>query len=170
MAKSNSVVGLVIFYFVLSGLGTVWDGLLAVGIQQGYQPEQPIAFSQITCGENGVDAIIVILEHVIVKAQVFLQQMFVNCHTYINEGRSKRTQEISKIYAAIGFDPETRSYIEDFEQQPIEWIRIHNLPDLAYFNHSQHVNVAGVKCQECHGQLKRWNHRAIFAAYYGLVY
>src|SRR4029079_1665939 len=38
--------------------------------------------------------------------------------------------------------------------KPIEWVRIHNLPDLAYFNHSQHVNVAGVECQTCHGPIQ----------------
>ena len=39
-------------------------------------------------------------------------------------------------------------------KKPIEWVRIHNLPDLAYFNHSQHVNVAGVECQTCHGPIE----------------
>ena len=69
-----------------------------------------------------------------------------NCHTYINEGTTTGKEEINKIYAAVGFDPSTRTYIPDYEQKPIEWVRIHNLPDLAYFNHSQHVNVAGVEC------------------------
>ena len=151
------VVGLVIFYFVLSGLGIVWDGLLAVGVQQGYQPEQPIAFShKLHAGENGVDCNYCHSGARHSKsAGVPSANVCMNCHTYINEGRSEEgTQEISKIYAAIGFDPETRSYIEGYEQQPIEWIRIHNLPDLAYFNHSQHVNVAGVECQECHGPIE----------------
>ena len=151
------VIGLVIFYFVLSGLGTVWDGLLTVGVQQGYKPEQPIAFShKLHAGENGVDCNYCHSGARHSKsAGVPSANVCMNCHTYINEGRSEQgTQEISKIYAAIGFDPETRSYIEGYEQQPIEWIRIHNLPDLAYFNHSQHVNVAGVECQECHGPIE----------------
>ncbi len=37
---------------------------------------------------------------------------------------------------------------------PIQWIRVHNLPDLAYFNHSQHTNVAGLECEQCHGPIK----------------
>lgn len=151
------VVGLVVLYFVLSGLGAAWDGLLTVGVQQGYQPEQPIAFShKLHAGENGVDCNYCHSGARHSKsAGVPSANVCMNCHTYINEGRSEDgTKEISKIYAAIGFDPETRSYIEGYEQQPIEWIRIHNLPDLAYFNHSQHVNVAGVECQECHGPIQ----------------
>ena len=151
------VIALVVFYFVLSGLGAAWDGLLTVGVHQGYQPEQPIAFShKLHAGENGVDCNYCHSGARHSKsAGVPSANVCMNCHTYINEGRSEQgTQEISKIYAAIGFDPETRSYIEGYEQQPIEWIRIHNLPDLAYFNHSQHVNVAGVECQECHGPIQ----------------
>ena len=151
------VIALVVFYFVLSGLGAAWDGLLTVGVHQGYQPEQPIAFShKLHAGENGVDCNYCHSGARHSKsAGVPSANVCMNCHTYINEGKSEQgTQEISKIYAAIGFDPETRSYIEGYEQQPIEWIRIHNLPDLAYFNHSQHVNVAGVECQECHGPIQ----------------
>ncbi len=39
-------------------------------------------------------------------------------------------------------------------QGPIEWTRIHNLPDHAYFNHAQHVAVGQVKCQKCHGPVE----------------
>ena len=151
------VVGLVILYFVLSGLGAAWDGLLTVGVQQGYQPEQPIAFShKIHAGENGVDCNYCHSGARHSKsAGVPSANVCMNCHTYINEGRSDEgTQEISKIYAAIGFDPETRTYIEGYQEKPIKWVRIHNLPDLAYFNHSQHVNVAGVECQTCHGPIE----------------
>ncbi|NJN50328.1 MAG: cytochrome c3 family protein, partial [Polaribacter sp.] len=38
--------------------------------------------------------------------------------------------------------------------KPIKWIRLHNLPDFAYFNHSQHVTVAGLECQKCHGPVE----------------
>ena len=157
LRRTPIVIGLVLFYLILSSLGAAWDQLLAVGVQQGYQPEQPIAFShKLHAGENGVDCNYCHSGARHSKsAGVPSANVCMNCHTYINEGRSEEgTQEISKIYAAIGFDPETRSYIEGYEQQPIEWIRIHNLPDLAYFNHSQHVNVAGVECQECHGPIQ----------------
>tara|TARA_B100000575_G_C23111460_1_gene642085 strand:- start:769 stop:2004 length:1236 start_codon:yes stop_codon:yes gene_type:complete len=155
--KQKIVIGLALFYLVLSTIGSAWDQLLAVGVQQGYQPEQPIAFShKIHAGENAVDCNYCHSGARHSKsAGVPSANVCMNCHTYINEGRSDEgTQEISKIYAAIGFDPESRTYIEGYEQQPIEWIRIHNLPDLAYFNHSQHVSVAGVECQECHGPIQ----------------
>ena len=150
------VVALAVFYFVLSGLGATWDGLLTVGVQQGYQPEQPIAFShKIHAGENGVDCNYCHSGARHSKtAGVPSANVCMNCHTYINSGTLTGTDEISKIYDAIGFDPETRTYIEGYEQKPIKWVRIHNLPDLAYFNHSQHVNVAGVECQTCHGPIE----------------
>jgi mono/diheme cytochrome c family protein len=40
-------------------------------------------------------------------------------------------------------------------QGPIEWVKIHNLPDHAYFNHAQHVNVGKVACQTCHGEVEK---------------
>lgn len=151
-----AIVTLVIIALLYGGKLT-WDGLLTVGVQQGYQPEQPIAFShKIHAGENGVDCNYCHSGARHSKsAGVPSANVCMNCHTYINEGRSEKgTQEISKIYAAIGFDSETRTYIEGYEQKPIKWVRIHNLPDLAYFNHSQHVNVAGVECQKCHGPIE----------------
>jgi mono/diheme cytochrome c family protein len=157
LRRTPIIIGLVIFYLVLSSIGAAWDQLLAVGVQQGYQPEQPIAFShKIHAGENAVDCNYCHSGARHSKsAGVPSANVCMNCHTYINEGSSDEgTQEISKIYAAIGFDPESRTYIEGYEQQPIEWVRIHNLPDLAYFNHSQHVSVAGVECQECHGPIQ----------------
>ena len=157
LRKQKIIIGLSLFYLVLTTIGSAWDQLLAVGVQQGYQPEQPIAFShKIHAGENAVDCNYCHSGARHSKsAGVPSANVCMNCHTYINEGRSDEgTQEISKIYAAIGFDPESRTYIEGYEQQPIEWIRIHNLPDLAYFNHSQHVSVAGVECQECHGPIQ----------------
>ena len=77
-----------------------------------------------------------------------------NCHMNISEGPTTGTAEIAKIYAAVGWNPEESKYIENYEQKPIKWVRIHNLPDLAYFNHSQHVTAGQVKCQTCHGPIE----------------
>lgn len=151
------LIALFVFYLILSGLGGAWDQLSAVGVHQGYKPDQPITFShKLHAGENGVDCNYCHSGARHSKsAGVPSANVCMNCHTYINEGRSEEgTQEIAKIYAAIGFDPESRTYIEGYEQSPIKWIRIHNLPDLAYFNHSQHVSVAGVECQTCHGPIE----------------
>ena len=77
-----------------------------------------------------------------------------NCHKSINKGTNTGTTEIKKIYDAIGYNFESGNYIEDYEQKPIEWIRVHNLPDLTYFNHSQHVTVGDLECQQCHGSME----------------
>lgn len=150
------VIVLFCLFLVFSGGRFAWNELLAVGVQQGYQPEQPIAFShKIHAGENGVDCNYCHSGARHSKsAGVPSVNVCMNCHTYINSGSISGTEEISKIYNAIGFDPESKTYIEGYEQKPIKWVRIHNLPDLAYFNHSQHVNVAGVECQTCHGPIE----------------
>ena len=49
------------------------------------------------------------------------------------------TPEIAKIYDAVGWDSDKKAYDPTKPQKPIKWVRIHNLPDLAYFNHAQHV-------------------------------
>ena len=141
---------------VFSGVKGCWDGLSTVGVMQNYQPEQPIAFShKLHAGEQGIDCNYC---HGSAReskhAGIPSANVCMNCHTYINEGSISGKEEINKIYEAVGFDPNTRTYIPGYEQKPIEWVRIHNLPDLAYFNHSQHVNVAGVECQTCHGPIE----------------
>jgi mono/diheme cytochrome c family protein len=155
--KRNPVaIVILVIIALLYGGKVTWDGLLTVGVQQGYQPEQPIAFShKIHAGENGIDCNYCHSGARHSKTSgVPSANVCMNCHTYINSGTTTGTEEIAKIYDAIGFDPETRTYIEDYEQKPIEWVRIHNLPDLAYYNHSQHVNVAGLECQTCHGPVE----------------
>ena len=155
--KSNPIV-IVLFVIglLLYGGKVTWDGLLTVGVQQGYQPEQPIAFShKIHAGENGIDCNYCHSGARHSKTSgVPSANVCMNCHTYISSGTQTGTTEIAKIYDAIGFDSETRTYIENYEQKPIEWVRVHNLPDLAYYNHSQHVNVAGLECQTCHGPVE----------------
>ena len=133
----------------------VYDSMMGVGVTTNYMPEQPIAFShELHAGINGVDC-----NYCHSSARhskhsgIPSANVCMNCHTYINEGPSG-TEEIQKIYTAVGFDPDSRTYIEGYEQQPIKWVRIHNLPDHAYFNHSQHVVAGGLECQECHGPVE----------------
>jgi hypothetical protein len=76
-----------------------------------------------------------------------------NCHKSIQKGPQYGETEIAKIYAANGFNPKTGVY-ENKETNPIKWIKVHNLPDHVYFNHSQHVVVGKVECATCHGNLK----------------
>ena len=78
-----------------------------------------------------------------------------NCHNYVQLTEKYNGQispEIKKIYTALDYNPESRTYGEN--TIPIEWVRIHNLPDFSYFNHSQHTTVAGIECQKCHGPVQ----------------
>jgi len=148
--KSNTVLGMIIFIFVAVGLKTGIDGLFTIGVQQGYMPTQPIAYShEIHAGQYEIDCNYC---HTGVRksksANIPSANICMNCHVAIKT----ESKEIQKIYAAIDYDPETGEYGEDI--QPIEWVRVHNLPDLAYFNHSQHVKVGGLECETCHGPIK----------------
>ncbi len=98
-----------------------------------------------------------------------------NCHKNISEvaedtkvewdgmtyGKAELDKEIAKIYEAAGWDAENLEYTGD--TKPIKWIRVHNLPDFAYFNHSQHVTVAGLKCQKCHGPVEEMDEMRQFS-------
>ncbi len=154
--KSNSFIGLVIFVFTIVVLKTLIDGAFTIGVQQGYQPTQPIAFShQLHAGQYEIDCQYC---HTGVNksksANIPSPNICMNCHSQIKNvgGQDGVSEEIAKIYAAIDYDPDTQTY--GTNTKPIEWIRIHNLPDLAYFNHSQHVNVADLECETCHGPIK----------------
>lgn len=146
----------------------LYYGLMSVGVSQGYQPAQPIAFShKIHAGDNKVDC-----NYCHSSARhsahsgIPSANVCMNCHMYIdgseivNEAtgelkyNGERSPEIAKIYDAIGWDPEARAYQENYEQKPIKWVRIHNLPDLAYFNHAQHVSAGQIECQTCHGPIE----------------
>ncbi len=148
--KSNAFLGVVVFFFTAILLKTLINGAFTIGVQQGYQPTQPIAFSHaIHAGQYEIDCNYC---HTGVRksksANIPSPNICMNCHSEIKT----ESPEIQKIYAAVDYDPSTRTY--GTETKPIEWVRIHNLPDLAYFNHSQHVDVAELECQTCHGPIE----------------
>jgi hypothetical protein len=131
-----------------------WNALSGIGVYEGYQPEQPIKFShKIHAGENKINCQYC---HTGVEksrhANIPSANVCMNCHKYIQEGPTTGKGEIAKIYAALDYNPEKGTYGPN--PKPIKWVRIHNLPDLAYFNHSQHVKVGGVECKECHGPIE----------------
>ncbi len=146
--------GLIILLIKIILLTKLYYWTLGIGVYQGYQPEQPIKFSHaIHAGENGISC--VYCHHSAEKgkhAGIPSVNVCMNCHKGISEGTWTGTKEISKIYEAAGYNPETGRY--DQPEKPIEWVKIHNLPDLAYFNHSQHVVVGGIECQTCHGPVE----------------
>ena len=154
-----------VVFFLLSSAYFAYGWLMQVGIDQGYMPIQPIHYShKIHSGDNQIDC-----QYCHSSARVSKHSgipslnVCMNCHENIAEydgeedlekGYTKEfyTNEIKKLYKAVGWDENKRIYTGDVE--PVKWVRIHNLPDFVYFNHSQHVNVAGVECQTCHGPVE----------------
>jgi len=152
--RSSGFAFIVVFIVAAISFKTIIDGLYSVGVQQGYQPKQPIAFShKIHAGQFEIDCKYC---HTGVmkskQANIPSPNICMNCHSQIRTGTLTGEGEIAKIYTAVGYDPTKGEYTG--VTKPIQWIRIHNLPDLAYFNHAQHVNVGGVQCETCHGPIK----------------
>ncbi len=197
-------------FFVLAWLSfTVVNRAINLGRQQGYQPEQPIKFSHAThAGLHKIDCKFCHdgarrSKHSVIPSA----NTCMNCHRAIKVGSTYGTAELTKIFASIGYDPSTDSYIENYDQLsqeeiekiytkwmrdqymvanggfdavgestvkhqwedivssltndtkdkvqgPIEWVRVHNLPDHVYYNHSQHVTVGKLECQTCHGPIE----------------
>lgn len=136
--------------FLRWGVGALMDD---VGVYTGYQPEQPINFShKIHAGQNGINCVYCHTGAEKGKhSNIPSLNVCMNCHSYVNEGPSG-TEEIAKIYKALDYDYDSKTYGDN--PTPVRWVRVHNLPDLAYFNHSQHVVVGKIECQECHGAME----------------
>ncbi|MDC7994671.1 c-type cytochrome [Altibacter sp. HG106] len=162
----NQFLVLVTSIFLLLAAGYFGYGyLMQVGVDQGYAPVQPIHYShKIHAGANQIDCNYC---HSSARKSkhsgIPSLNVCMNCHKNIAEyngeldpelGYTKEFYdgEIQKLYAAVGWDEATQSYTG--EEKPVKWVRIHNLPDFAYFNHSQHVTVAGIECQKCHGPVE----------------
>ena len=138
--RSTALRGIVGVVVALALLYAGVQSVMAVGLTQGYQPTQPIAFShKLHAGENQINCAYC---HTSVykgkSANIPSPNICMNCHSQIKT----ESPEIKKIYRAIE------------RKQPIQWVRVHNLPDLAYFNHSQHTQVGGIQCQTCHGPIQ----------------
>lgn len=131
-----------------------------VGVQKGYAPAQPINYShELHAGKYKINC-----QYCHSSADKSKQASIpsastcMNCHMYVKAKEKYNGQvspEIQKIYNAVGYDAEKGAYIPNYQQQPIKWIRIHNLPDHAYFNHAQHVKIGKVECQSCHGSIEK---------------
>lgn len=139
--NNSTLRSVVIWLFILVATKETIDGAYSIGIQQGYAPKQPIAYShKLHAGQYKIDCNYC---HTGVNkgksATIPAANICMNCHGVIK----KESPEIQKIYTAIE------------QNRPIEWIRVHNLPDLAYFNHAQHVNVGNIQCQTCHGEIEK---------------
>ena len=151
--------------FLLVAAYFMYSFFMQIGIDQGYAPVQPIHYShKIHAGANEIDCNYC---HSSARKSkhsgIPSLNVCMNCHKNISEyngeedlanGYTKEfyDKEIAKLYDAVGWDDADQSYTG--EEKPVKWVRIHNLPDFVYFNHSQHVTVAGVECQTCHGPVE----------------
>jgi mono/diheme cytochrome c family protein len=150
ISRSRGFIFIVTFLVAALGFKAVINGLYSIGIQQGYAPKQPIAFShKLHAGDYEIDC--KYCHTGVMKgksATIPSINICMNCHRAVKT----ESPQIQKIWAAADWNAETLTFGPN--QKPIEWVRVHNLPDLAYFNHAQHVNVAGVVCQTCHGPIE----------------
>ena len=163
--KNQFLIFVSVILLLLSSAYFAYGYMMQIGVDQGYMPVQPIHYShKIHAGANQIEC-----QYCHSSARVSKHSgipslnVCMNCHENIAEyngeedlekGYTKEfyTNEIKKLYKAVGWDEETQSYTGDTE--PVKWVRIHNLPDFVYFNHSQHVSVAGIDCQKCHGPVE----------------
>ncbi len=157
LAKNKKFVAFVVLALLITLGSFGYMDLWNTGVQQGYQPVQPIKFShQLHAGTNQIECQYCHSGAWKSKnATIPSLNICMNCHKYVQATEAyggEISPEIKKIYKALDYNPETQTYGDN--PRPIEWVRIHNLPDLAYFNHSQHVKVAGIKCQKCHGPIE----------------
>ncbi|MDX1387773.1 MAG: cytochrome c3 family protein [Acidobacteriota bacterium] len=121
-------------------IALVWYGFSPKTTDVGYQPQQPVPFSHaLHAGELGLDCRYC---HTTVEKAAFAAvpptDVCMGCHTNI--------KPMSDKLAAIRESHDTGL--------PVPWVRVHDLPDYVYFNHSAHVS-RGVSCVECHGRVDR---------------
>ena len=119
--------------------GVAARAMTRVGLQQGYRPAQPIEFShRLHAGENGVACLYCHFAATRSKhAGIPPSSVCMNCHALL----TTQTAELAKLTEALS------------QRRPLQWIKVHNLPDFVHFDHSQHV-LAQVACRECHGAVE----------------
>nr|WP_294950188.1 c-type cytochrome [uncultured Mucilaginibacter sp.] len=144
-----------VFFIVVCGTIAMgswsWVTMWNTNVHTGYQPVQPIKYShKLHAGAMKIECQYCHTGAFKSKnASIPSLNVCMNCHKAVKT----ESPEIHKIYDALGYDPATAKY-DTTKAHPIEWVRVHNLPDLAYFNHSQHTVVGAIKCQTCHGQIQ----------------
>ena len=165
-AKNQFLVLVSVILLMLTSAYFIYGYLMQVGVDKDYAPIQPIHYShKIHAGDNGIDCKYChSAARVSKNAGIPSLNVCMNCHknisefqgdkdsTYVEYTKEFYTAEIQKLYDAVGWDKNAQKYTG--KTKPVKWVRIHNLQDFVYFNHSQHVSVAGVECQTCHGPVE----------------
>ena len=171
--KTYLMIGILLL-FLVGGYYTI-NGAIGLGRQQQYQPEQPIFYShKVHAGTNQISCLYCHGGAQDSKqASIPSVNVCMNCHKSISKYEGPDvlvrengvsvdgTAEIQKLYAYAGWNPTTKTYNPDNNNdgmpdgaKPIEWVKVHNLPDHVYFNHSQHIKVGKQQCQTCHGNIQ----------------
>ena len=163
-AKNQFLVLVTVILLLLTSAYFAYGYFMQIGVDQNYEPVQPIHYShKIHAGDNEIDCNYCHSTARVGKnSNIPSLNVCMNCHKNIGEvAETTATEEhskafydgeIQKLYDAVGWDKEGQKYTG--KTTPVKWVRIHNLPDFVYFNHSQHVTVAGVECQKCHGPVE----------------
>lgn len=117
---------------------------IALGRSKNYSPLQPVKFShKVHAGQNQTECIYCHSSAPFSKTAGFPgENVCMNCHLLVRNGTRSGATEIAKVIDSFA------------DMKPIEWIKVHNLPDHVFFSHAQHVSAGGVACQECHGQVQ----------------
>lgn len=163
--KNKTYIGLAtVVLFIISGI-FISKGAVNLGRSKNYQPTQPIYYShKVHAGVNQINCLYCHGGAAEGKhSNIPSVNVCMNCHLAINEYNGEKlyaedgteidgTAEIKKLYEYAGFTP--GQPWDPSKAKPIEWIRIHNLPDHVYFNHAQHVKAGKVACQTCHGEIQ----------------
>jgi mono/diheme cytochrome c family protein len=172
-AKNQFLILVTSIFLLLAGAYFVYGFLMQIGVDQNYEPIQPIHYShRIHAGDNEINCKYCHSSARVSKhAGIPSLNVCMNCHKNIAEvaestatpeySKAFYDEQIQKLYTAVGWDQATQSYTGKTE--PVKWVRIHNLPDFVYFNHSQHVTVAGIECQTCHGPVETYEIQKQFA-------
>ena len=170
----NKVVLAILAIIAVVGIGIWMTNGADLGRQKNYMPEQPIFYShKVHAGINQINCLYCHSgaekgKHAMIPST----NVCMNCHKQINEYTGAETHplvnlegkkvdgtaEIKKLYDYAGWDPVKKDYKRnaagEIQAKPIEWVKIHNLPDHVYFNHSLHVVSGKVACQRCHGGIQ----------------
>jgi hypothetical protein len=174
--RNKVYIALAVLVVFLIGGYYLSEGAIGLGRQQGYQPAQPIFYShKVHAGINQISCLYCHSNALVSKhATVPPLNVCMNCHAAINEyskgpklyredgSEVDGTAEIQKLYSYVGYDPKTSTYHTE-NATPVEWIKIHNLPDHVFFSHSQHTAAGKVQCQTCHGPIQQMDEVHQFA-------
>lgn len=172
--RNKTYIALVaVILFMVGGYYTV-TGAIGLGRTQNYEPKQPIFYShKVHAGVNQISCLYCHGNTMEGKqANIPSVNMCMNCHLAINEYTGEQlydsegkevngTAQIQELYKYAGY--EAGKPWDASKAKPVEWVRIHSLPDHVYFNHSQHVNAGKVQCQTCHGEIQKMDEVKQFA-------